>query len=78
MGFVSDLALAFIAFGVGKFFKKEVILRTGKRIIIITIFEALTAEEISVEGDTVQGQGWVLKLNPGYELTEDGNNYKLP
>lgn len=43
MGFVSDLALAFIAFGVGKFFKKEVILRTGKRIIIVTIFEALTA-----------------------------------
>lgn len=43
MSFVSDLALAFIAFGVGKFFKKEVILRTGKRIIIITLFEALTA-----------------------------------
>lgn len=43
MSFVSDLALAFIAFGVGKFFKKEVLLKTGKRIIIITIFEAMTA-----------------------------------
>lgn len=43
MGFVSDLALAFIAFGVGKFFKKEVILKTGSRIIIITLFEALLA-----------------------------------
>lgn len=43
MGFVSDLALAFIAFGVGKFFKKEVIMKTGSRIIIITVFEALTA-----------------------------------
>lgn len=43
MGFVSDLALAFIAFGVGKFFKKEVLLRTGKKIIIITVFEALMA-----------------------------------
>lgn len=43
MGFISDLALAFIAFGVGKFFKKEVLLRTGKKIIIITLFEALTA-----------------------------------
>ena len=43
MGFVSDMALAFIAFGVGKFFKKEVLLRTGKKIIIITVFEALTA-----------------------------------
>ena len=43
MGFISDLALAFIAFGVGKFFKKEVIRQTGSRIIIITIFEALLA-----------------------------------
>lgn len=43
MSFVSDLALAFIAFGVGKFFKKEVIQQTGSRIIIITIFEALLA-----------------------------------
>lgn len=43
MGFVSDLALAFIAFGVGKFFKKEIILKTGSKIIIITLFEALTA-----------------------------------
>lgn len=29
MGFVSDVALAFIAFGVGKFFKKEVLMKTG-------------------------------------------------
>lgn len=43
MGFVSDLALAFIAFGVGKFFKKEVIMKTGGRILIITLFEALAA-----------------------------------
>ena len=43
MGFVSDLALAFIAFGVGKFFKKDVIAKTGGRIITITVFEALTA-----------------------------------
>lgn len=43
MGFISDLALAFIAFGVGKFFKKEILMRTGKKIIIITISEALAA-----------------------------------
>lgn len=43
MSFVSDLALAFIAFGVGKFFKKEVLMRTGKKIIVITISEALAA-----------------------------------
>lgn len=43
MGFVSDLALAFIAFGVGKFFKKEILMRTGRQIIVITISEALLA-----------------------------------
>ncbi len=43
MGFISDVALAFIAFGVGKFFKKEVLMRTGKRIIVITVSEALMA-----------------------------------
>lgn len=43
MGFLSDLALAFIAFGVGKFFKKEVLKRTGKKVVVITVCEALTA-----------------------------------
>ena len=39
MGFISDLALAFIAFGVGKFFRKEVLLRTGRKIIAITFLK---------------------------------------
>ena len=43
LSFVSDLALAFIAFGVGKFFKKEVIKKTGSKVLIVTFFEALTA-----------------------------------
>lgn len=43
MGFVSDWALAFIAFGVGKFFKKEVLMQTGKKIVFITISEAMAA-----------------------------------
>ena len=43
LSFVSDLALAFIAFGVGKFFKKEVIKETGSKVLIVTFFEALTA-----------------------------------
>ncbi len=43
MGFMSDIALAFIAFGVGKFFKKEVIQEAGPRIILITILEAVAA-----------------------------------
>ena len=43
MSFVSDIALAFIAFGVGKFFKKSVIMQTGVGIIVITVLEALVA-----------------------------------
>ena len=43
MGFVSDLALAFIAFGVGRFFKKEVLRETGSKVIIITLAESLIA-----------------------------------
>lgn len=43
MSFVSDIALAFIAFGVGKFFKKEVLKKAGIKVIIITLFESLLA-----------------------------------
>lgn len=43
MGFMSDIALAFIAFGVGKFFKKEVLKEAGFKVIFITILEALAA-----------------------------------
>lgn len=41
MGFVSDIALAFIAFGVGRFFKKETFKETGLKIIVITLCESL-------------------------------------
>lgn len=43
MDFISDIALSFIAFGVGKFFKKEVLKKAGTKVIIITIFESLMA-----------------------------------
>lgn len=43
MSFLSDLALGFIAFGVGKFFKKDVLKKSGPRVIVITILEALVA-----------------------------------
>ncbi len=43
MDFISDIALSFIAFGVGKFFKKEVLKKAGMKVIIITVFESLTA-----------------------------------
>ena len=43
MDFVSDVALAFIAFGVGKFFKKEVLREAGGKVVVITLLESLLA-----------------------------------
>ena len=41
--FISDIALAFIAFSVGEFFKLSALKKNGIKTIIITLFEALTA-----------------------------------
>ena len=41
MSFLSDIALAFIAFGVGEFFKVEALRRNGLRTIVITLSETL-------------------------------------
>ncbi len=43
MEFVSDIALAFIAFSVGRFFRLSVLKKTGKKVLIITAFESLAA-----------------------------------
>lgn len=43
MGFISDIALAFIAFGVSQFFKKEAFQETGFGVIVITLLESLLA-----------------------------------
>lgn len=41
--FISDVALAFIAFSAGEFFKISSLKRNGKKVVIITLAEALTA-----------------------------------
>ena len=41
MGFVSDIALTFIAFGVGRFFTTQVLKKSGKKVLVITLFESL-------------------------------------
>ncbi|NMA91886.1 MAG: cation:proton antiporter [Firmicutes bacterium] len=43
MGFVSDIALAFIAFGVGRYFKREAFQETGLGIFVIVLLESLLA-----------------------------------
>lgn len=44
--FISDIALAFIAFGVGEFFKFSTLKKNGKKVVVITLFEALTASVV--------------------------------
>ncbi len=43
MDFLSDIALAFIAFGTGEFFRFSALKKNGFKVVAITIFEALTA-----------------------------------
>ena len=41
--FLSDIALAFIAFGVGQFFRREAVRSVGKKILVITLAESILA-----------------------------------
>lgn len=41
MSFLSDIALAFIAFNVGRFFKFDVLKESGIKVVIITLFEVI-------------------------------------
>lgn len=43
LDFVSDIALAIIAFGVGKYFKISTLKKAGPKVLLITVLEALTA-----------------------------------
>lgn len=46
MDFITDIALAYIAFGVGKYFKLSELRKNGKRVFVITLFEALAAAAV--------------------------------
>lgn len=43
MDFITDIALAYIAFGVGKYFKLSELRKNGRRVFVVTILEALAA-----------------------------------
>lgn len=45
-GFLADIALAFIAFGTGEFFKLSVLRKNGGKNIVITLFESLLASAV--------------------------------
>lgn len=63
MGFISDIALAFIAFNVGKFFKLEVIKNTGIKVIVITLFESLIAGIV-----VTLSMHWIFNLSWDFSL----------
>lgn len=44
--FIADIALAFIAFSTGEFFKFSTLKKSGTKVLIITIFEALLASTL--------------------------------
>ena len=44
--FLSDIALAFIAFSTGEFFRVSAIRKNGGKVIVITLFEALAASAL--------------------------------
>ncbi len=46
MDFLSDIALAFIAFSTGEFFKLSALKKNGAKVVVITVFEALLASVV--------------------------------
>ena len=56
MEFISDIALAFIAFSTGEFFRLDVLKKNGSKTIIITIFESLFAGSRKLKGASLSPQ----------------------
>ncbi len=63
MGFMSDIALAFIAFNIGGFFKREALKGAAAKSLVITLFESLLAGiVVSLSMRFVFGLGWDFSL----------------
>jgi Kef-type K+ transport system membrane component KefB len=64
MSFVSDIALSFIAFGVGRYFKISTLKATGKKVFLITILESVLAGILVtvVIGLAFPAKGWNFAL----------------
>ncbi len=46
MDFIADIALAFIAFSTGEFFRFETLRKNGAKVVVITVLEACTASAL--------------------------------
>lgn len=58
MDFLSDIALAFIAFSVGEFFRLDTLKKNGMKVVLITVLEACMASLL-----VFVLTYWVLRLN---------------
>lgn len=66
MEFVSDIALAFIAFSVGRFFRLSTLKKTGVKVVVITVLESLTAGAlVSLMLRFVFHTSWIFALITG-------------
>lgn len=63
MAFVPDVALAFIAFSTGEFFRLSVLKRNGVKVVIITVLEACLAT-LAVFITTY----WILGVDPVFSI----------
>lgn len=64
MSFISDIALSFIAFGVGRYFSIGTLKSTGKKVFLITILESVLAGILVtlVIGFAFPAKGWTFAL----------------
>ena len=64
MSFISDIALSFIAFGVGRYFSIGTLKATGKKVFLITILESVLAGILVtlVIGFAFPAKGWSFAL----------------
>ena len=61
--FLSDIALAFIAFSAGEFFRFDVLKKNGAKVIVITLLESLVASLL-----VFSVMFWVLKLGLPFSI----------
>ncbi len=63
MSFLSDIALAFIAFSTGEFFKFSTLKKNGLKVVVVTVFESLLASIL-----IFIVMYFILKLNLAFSL----------
>lgn len=57
MDFIADIALAFIAFSTGEYFRVETLKKSGAKVLVITVLEACLAS-VAVFAVTYGVLGW--------------------